>query len=88
MSPQRHREVNAKVAGRDPPKGAKETMTPFRSLMGQLLKVKPNELAEQQRRYDEARDERPLRVPKGARKLKPKHSLPLEGMNPPKDECR
>jgi len=58
MSPQRHREVNAKVEGRDPPRPVKQTMTPFRTLIGRLLKVTPDEVAEQQRLYEAARQER------------------------------
>ncbi len=60
MSPPPHREKDAKVEGRDPLETApKETMAPFRGLMARLLKVKPEEVAEQQRLYDEARDSKP-----------------------------
>jgi hypothetical protein len=55
MSPQRLREKDAKVEGRDPPEMVKKTIEPFRSLLGNLLKVKPEEVSEQQRLYEESR---------------------------------
>jgi hypothetical protein len=58
MSPQRHRELNAKVGGRDRPEGAKKTMGTFRRLMGRLLTVTPVEIAEQERLFEEARRRR------------------------------
>ena len=54
MSLPPHREKDAKVEGRDPLETApKQTMAPFKRLMGRLLKVLPDEVAEQQRIYDE-----------------------------------
>ena len=49
MSPSRHREVNAKVEGRDPPEKAKGTMETFRTLTKRLLNVSQCELQEQDR---------------------------------------
>jgi len=55
MAPPPHREKDAKVEGRDPlDKTPKKTMAPFRSLMGRLLKVKLEEVAEQQQLYEQA----------------------------------
>ncbi len=59
MSPPPHREKDAKVEGRDPPEKAKDTMTTFRGLMSQLLKVRPEEVREQQSRIDNSVDCRP-----------------------------
>ena len=53
MSPPPHREMPAKVEGRDQPEKAKETMAPFRNLMGRLLVVPMSEVKEQQQLYDE-----------------------------------
>jgi hypothetical protein len=59
MSPPPHREKDAKVEGRDPLEmGPKETIAPFKSLLGRLLRVKPNEVAEQQRLFDSFRSGR------------------------------
>ena len=55
MSLPPHREKDAKVEGRDQPETVKETMAPFRSLMGRLLNVPMSEVKEQQRLYDEMR---------------------------------
>jgi hypothetical protein len=51
MSPQPLRGKDAKVEGRDPPEPAKETMTNFKSLLGRLLRVTPQELREQNQRH-------------------------------------
>jgi hypothetical protein len=58
MSPQRHREKDAKVEGRDQPEGAKETMGTFRALTSRLLKVTPEELAEREKLYEDERKRR------------------------------
>ena len=55
MSPPPHREMPARVEGRDPPEKAKETMTPFRSLLGRLLRVPMSEVREQQEAYEDLR---------------------------------
>ena len=52
MSPPPHKGKDAKVEGRDLPKKAKETMAPFRVLMGRLLKVTADEVREQQKLFD------------------------------------
>ena len=54
MSPPPHREKDAKVEGRDLPETApRGTMAPFKNLLGKLLKVKPDEVEEQQRLYEQ-----------------------------------
>jgi len=58
MSLPPHREKDAKVEGRDPPEPAKETMAPFRTLMGRLLKVTPDEVKEQQKLFDRERSQK------------------------------
>ncbi len=58
MSPPPHREVNAKVEGRDPQDTAKETMTQFKTLTKRLLRVPMSEVKDQQRKYDESRLQR------------------------------
>jgi len=62
MSLPPHREKDAKAEGRGPPETAKGTMTTFRGLMGRLLKVRAEELKEQQKLYDaERREKEPAR---------------------------
>jgi hypothetical protein len=71
MSPPPHRKKDAKVEGRDPMETApKETMAPFRSLMGRLLKVKPEDVAEQQSLYEQERGARNGAMQKLPKKIK------------------
>ena len=79
MSPQRPREVNAKVEGRDPPEPpVKDTMTAFDALTTRLLKVPMSEVVERQRIYEESRDDpRPLK----RKKLKVSVTLVEQSLN-------
>jgi len=58
MSPKRHREVNAKVEGRDLPEKEMGTMETFRALTKRLLRVKPEELAVEQAAFETAKFDR------------------------------
>ena len=69
MSLPPHREKDAKAEGRGPPETVKGTMAPFRSLMGRLLNVRPEEMKEQQERYENYKPAVP--VGKGAKSLAP-----------------
>jgi hypothetical protein len=80
--------VNAKVEGRDPPEKAKETMGTFRALTKRLLKVRPEEFAEQQRLYDNARATQHLRPMRTKKKAKLERPWLLDGMNDQEDKCR
>lgn len=55
MSPQPHREKDAKAEGRGPPDEPKDTMATFKALTKRLLAVSPAELQERERLYEEAR---------------------------------
>ena len=52
MSLPPHREKDAKAEGRGPPETVKGTMAPFRILTTRLLKVRPDEVKEQQLLHD------------------------------------
>jgi len=70
MSPPPHRERHAKVEGRDPQEtGPRETMAPFKSLLGRLLKVKPEDVAEQMALYESEKSLSPLPIKKKASRL-------------------
>jgi hypothetical protein len=62
--------VNAKVEGRGPPEVAKETMGSFKSFMGRLLKVTPEEVVEQQRLHDEGQSLEDTPSPKRKKRKK------------------
>ncbi len=81
MSLPPHREKDAKVEGRDQPETVKETMAPFRRLMRSLLKVKPEEVVEQEKRYKKARGCEAHALP--GRKKRPRLKLPPTGDDAP-----
>jgi len=58
MSPQPHREKDAKAEGRGPPDGSKDAMATFKALTKRLLRVTPAEVQAQQALYDTAREQR------------------------------
>ena len=58
MSSSPHREKDAKAEGCNPPETLKETLAPFRALMGKLLKVPISEMKEQQSLYEASRSDR------------------------------
>jgi hypothetical protein len=60
----------AKVEGRDQPEKAKETMAPFKSLLGRLLRVPMSEVKERQRLYEDERTSKnaKIRTPKMKKK--------------------
>ena len=90
MSLPPHREKDAKVEGRDPLETApKQTMAPFRSLMGRLLKVKSEEMAEQDRLYESERATIPLGKAGMRKRPKLKHAqLSSKNADSPKEDRR
>ncbi len=78
MSPPPHREKDAKVEGRDPLETApKETMAPFKRLMGRLLKVPMSEVHEQQRLYEDERTSKNAKLRTAKMKKKSGSLVPL-----------